>query len=108
MDKHNDRLEEFLHRPERPAVLLDTSGGLSLGPLPGLEDFSKTIPGLLSCLDAGFLKVRQVTQSPDLEGAMPQLFWSSQPGSLIEAIEPTSSHEIGFEGSLHYDGSEYG
>lgn len=92
MDKHNDRLEEFLHRPERPAVLLDTSGGLSLGPLPGLEDFSKTIPGLLPCLDAGcagFLKVHQVTQSPNPEELVRQLVQIAHRTYSMDAVKQT-------------------
>lgn len=48
---HHDGLKEFLHRLEYPAIMLDSSAGLSLGPLPGLEEFKKTIPHILPSLD---------------------------------------------------------
>jgi DhnA family fructose-bisphosphate aldolase class Ia len=50
MDKH-DGLKKFLHKLEHPALLLDTSGGISLGPLPGLEEFKKSIPRILPSVD---------------------------------------------------------
>jgi len=48
---NQDGLKEFLHRLEHPALWLDTSGGISLGPLHGLEEFKKTIPRILPLLD---------------------------------------------------------
>ena len=36
----NYRLQEFLPNQRQCALLLDTSAGLSLGALPGLEDFA--------------------------------------------------------------------
>ena len=47
MDKGDNRLKDFLYRSDRPALLLDTSGGLSLGPLPGLEDLKLTVLAVL-------------------------------------------------------------
>jgi DhnA family fructose-bisphosphate aldolase class Ia len=45
------RLKEFLPGAGRPAILLDTSAGLSLGALPGLEDFGSALRPVLACLD---------------------------------------------------------
>jgi len=50
MQNHHG-LKELLPGLEHPVLLLDTSGGLSLGPLPGLEEFKKTIPSMLPSLD---------------------------------------------------------
>lgn len=45
------RLKEFLPLPERHTVILDASAGLSLGTLPGLEDFHTALQPLLPHLD---------------------------------------------------------
>ena len=66
MDKHDHRLKEFLHGPEHPALLLDTSGGLSLGPLPGLEVFSKVIPQILPCVDGLICSSGQLHRLADI------------------------------------------
>jgi hypothetical protein len=111
MDEGDDRLKDFLYRSDRCALLLATSGCLSLESLPGLEDFSEAIPRLLSWIDAhcaGFLKVCRVTQSSDAAWPLRQLVQISHTGSLIAAIEPTSSHEIGFKVFLNQDPSESG
>src|SRR6266496_2079389 len=50
MDTRDDRLKKLLHGLEHPALWLDISGGLSLGPLPGLEEFSKAMPRILPSL----------------------------------------------------------
>jgi DhnA family fructose-bisphosphate aldolase class Ia len=45
------RLKEFFPVSGRPALLIDTSAGLSLGVLPGLEDFGKAVRPILSLVD---------------------------------------------------------
>ena len=45
------RLHEFLPAPERRAVLLDASAGLSLGVVPGLEDWCQAVRPALAWLD---------------------------------------------------------
>ena len=45
------RLQEFLPNGKRHALLLDISSGLSLGVLPGLEDYSTTLLPILPQLD---------------------------------------------------------
>ncbi len=51
MQSLNYRLKEFLPKGKRHALLLDTSSGLSLGVLPGLEDFSTALQPMLPQLD---------------------------------------------------------
>lgn len=45
------RLNEFLPDAGRHALLLDASAGLSLGALPGLEDFGNDLRPIIRCLD---------------------------------------------------------
>ena len=45
------RLMEFLPTSGKPALLFDTSAGLSLGALPGLEDFGSAVRPILSLVD---------------------------------------------------------
>jgi DhnA family fructose-bisphosphate aldolase class Ia len=45
------RLKEFLPASGRSAVLVDTSAGLALGALPGLEDFQKAVRPLLPIVE---------------------------------------------------------
>ncbi len=51
MEKHNNHLKDFPFGSDHPVTLLDTSGGLSLGALPGLEEFGQAIPKILPGLD---------------------------------------------------------
>jgi len=51
MNSLDYRLKELLPDAGRRAVLLDTSAGLSLGALPGLEDFSTALRRVLPRLD---------------------------------------------------------
>ena len=45
------RLLEFLPASGKPALLVDTSAGLSLGVLPGMEDFRSAVHPILSLVD---------------------------------------------------------
>jgi DhnA family fructose-bisphosphate aldolase class Ia len=45
------RLMEFLAASGNPALLVDTSAGLSLGALPGLEDFEKAVQPILPMVE---------------------------------------------------------
>lgn len=45
------RLREFLPPLGKPALLIDTSAGLSLGALPGLEDFGNAVRPILPLVD---------------------------------------------------------
>ncbi|TRZ49967.1 hypothetical protein D4S03_07500 [bacterium] len=51
MNNLDYRLKEFLPDAGRHALLLDASAGLSLGALPGLEDFSTDLRPILPHLD---------------------------------------------------------
>jgi DhnA family fructose-bisphosphate aldolase class Ia len=51
MNNLDYRLKEFLPDAGRHALLLDASAGLSLGALPGLEDFSTDLQPILRHLD---------------------------------------------------------
>ena len=51
MDSLDYRIRKFLPLPESHAVVLDASAGLSLGALPGLDDFHAALQLLLPHLD---------------------------------------------------------
>jgi DhnA family fructose-bisphosphate aldolase class Ia len=51
MNNLDYRMKEFLPDAGRPALLLDASAGLSLGALPGLEDFGNDLRPFLPHLD---------------------------------------------------------
>ena len=73
MKEHNNFLKNFQHKSEHPVLLLDTSGGLSLGPLPGLEEFRKAIPGILPGLDGLICspgQLRWLTNNTDSKTAL--------------------------------------
>ena len=66
-------LKDFQYKSKHPVILLDTSGGLSLGPLPGLEEFRKAIPGILPGLDGLICspgKLRRLTKNTDSKTAL--------------------------------------
>jgi DhnA family fructose-bisphosphate aldolase class Ia len=51
MDSKMYRLREFIRPSDGHSLVVDTSAGLSLGALPGLERFSQAVDPLLSNLD---------------------------------------------------------
>jgi DhnA family fructose-bisphosphate aldolase class Ia len=51
MDRKSYRMKEFFHPGDGLSLILDTSAGLSLGPLPGLEDFQAAAESALGLLD---------------------------------------------------------
>lgn len=51
MDSKAYRLREFINPQDNRSLVLDTSAGLSLGPLPGLEQFSPAVQPVLSLVD---------------------------------------------------------
>jgi DhnA family fructose-bisphosphate aldolase class Ia len=67
MDKHDASIK-FLHKLEHPTLFLDTSGGISLGPLPGLEEFKKTIPAILPSVDGLICSAGLLHRLTDIEG----------------------------------------
>lgn len=51
MDSKAYRLREFINSQDNRSLVLDASAGLSLGPLPGLEQFSAAVQPVLSLVD---------------------------------------------------------
>lgn len=51
MDSKNYRLREFINPLDERSLIVDASAGLSLGPLPGLEQFETTIKPVLPLVD---------------------------------------------------------
>jgi len=68
MDEHAS-LKKFLHTLEHPALFLDTSGGISLGPLPGLEEFKKSIPRILPSVDGLICSPGLLRRLTDIHGS---------------------------------------
>jgi DhnA family fructose-bisphosphate aldolase class Ia len=51
MESKNYRLKEFIHPADGRSLIVDASAGLSLGPLPGLEQFAPAVEGVLPRVD---------------------------------------------------------
>lgn len=51
MDSKIFRLREFIHPEDGKSLVVDTSKGLSMGSLPGLEQFSKSVSPVLGLID---------------------------------------------------------
>jgi len=51
MNTKNYRLREFINPGDRRSIIVDSSGGLSRGPLPGLECYSETVTPILPLVD---------------------------------------------------------
>jgi len=51
MESKTYRLKEFIHPADRRSLIVDASAGLSLGPLPGLEQFAPAVEGVLPLVD---------------------------------------------------------
>ena len=64
MDSKAYRLREFINPQDNRSLILDASAGLSLGPLPGLEQFSTVIQPSLSLVDG-------LVASPGQAGRLP-------------------------------------
>jgi DhnA family fructose-bisphosphate aldolase class Ia len=51
MNSKSYRLQEFVNPNDHHSLIVETSGGLSLGPLAGLEHFTNAVKPILSLLD---------------------------------------------------------
>jgi DhnA family fructose-bisphosphate aldolase class Ia len=51
MNTKTYRLREFVDPADQHSLIVETSGGLSMGPLPGLEHFSKAVLPILPLVD---------------------------------------------------------
>lgn len=51
MESKTYRLKEFIQPSDGHSLIVDASAGLSLGPLPGLEQFSPAVEGVLPLVD---------------------------------------------------------
>lgn len=51
MESKTYRLKEFIKPDDARSLIIDASAGLSLGPLPGLEQFTDAVEGVLRLVD---------------------------------------------------------
>ena len=51
MNSKSYRLKEFINPSDSHSLIIETSGGLSMGPLPGLEHYSKAVQPILPFVD---------------------------------------------------------
>ena len=73
MDSKIYRLREFINPADGKSLMVDASAGLSLGPLPGLEQFGKDVEPTLKLLDglvAGPGQVRKLSMRTRTEAAL--------------------------------------
>lgn len=65
MDGKLVRLREFIRAGDGRSLLVDTSAGLSLGALPGLEDFGTATRSILNIVDGLVCSPGQLRRIPD-------------------------------------------
>ena len=65
MDGKLYRLREFIRAEDGHSLIVDTSAGLSLGALPGLEDFGAAARSVLSIVDGLVCSPGQLRRIPD-------------------------------------------
>jgi DhnA family fructose-bisphosphate aldolase class Ia len=88
------RLAEFIHPSDHHSLIVDTSAGLVLGPLPGLEDYASAVRPVLSIADgvvcgAGQLR-RLEKRSMHEAGLLLRMDWSNTlrgPGFVLPPEE---------------------
>ncbi|MFC2042771.1 hypothetical protein ACFLUA_01280 [Chloroflexota bacterium] len=51
MESKTYRINEFINSTDQRSLIVDTSAGLSLGPLPGLESFKQAVKNFLHLVD---------------------------------------------------------
>lgn len=110
MDSKAYRLLELIRPSDHRSLILDTSAGLSLGALPGLEHFSSAVSPLLSVLDgvvASPGQARRLSGRTRHQAALlvraewtnalrePDFVLHPETTSLIPLIEPRDALDLG-------------
>ena len=113
MDNKAYRLREFIKPSDGHSLVLDTSAGLSLGVLPGLENFSKAVFPMLSQVDGVVASPGQsrrlLGRTHDQAAVLVRADWTNalrgpdfvlhpESTSLIPLIEPVDALDLGTSG----------
>lgn len=97
MDGLGMRLREFLRKDQR-GVVVDTSAGLALGPLPGLEDFTEGVRPLLTRADGLVCspgQLRRISARTHEEAALlVRVDWTNALRGSDFVIPPTETHRV--------------
>lgn len=98
MDGKLYRLREFLRSADGRGLILDTSAGLSLGALPGLEDFQAAIRPLLPRVDGVVCSPGQLRRLADRKreeaGLLVRMDWNNTLRGPDFVIPPTTAQRI--------------
>ena len=75
------RLQYFIDKTDQHALLVDTSAGLSLGALPGLENFAQSVGAILPLADGVVCSPGQITKLGPLQrqhaGLLVRMDWNN-------------------------------
>lgn len=89
------RLQAFIRPSDRRCLMVDTSAGLSLGALPGLEEYLPSVRPILSKADGVVCSPGQISKLTGLSkteaGLLARMDWHNTlrgPGFVLPAVQP--------------------
>lgn len=92
------RLDEFIPSRDRRSLLVDTSAGLSLGVLPGLEDFAVGVRPILKSVDGVVCSPGQLRRlekrTRDEAGLLVRMDWTNTLRGQDFVIQPAQVHRV--------------
>ncbi len=98
MDGINLRLREFLRSKDGRGVIVDTSAGLALGSLPGLDDFGSGVRPILAAADGVVCspgQLRRLTARTHGDAALlVRVDWTNTLRGADFALPPAESHRV--------------
>lgn len=115
MSNKSYRLREFIQPTDGRSLILETSGGLSLGPLPGLEHFSEAVIPILPLVDGLIVspgQARKLTGRTRQDAALlvradwtnalrgPDFILPPETISRISLLAPQDALELGASGMV--------
>jgi DhnA family fructose-bisphosphate aldolase class Ia len=98
MDGKLYRLREFIRVEDKHSLIVDASGGLSLGTLPGLEDFGMATRSVLGIVDGLVCSPGQFRRIPDRTRGEASLLvrmdWTNTLRGSDFVLPPTNVHHL--------------
>jgi DhnA family fructose-bisphosphate aldolase class Ia len=117
MDSKTYRLREFINTVDGRSLIIDASAGLSLGPLPGLDDFTGALHSVLPLVDGIVTspgQARRLGRRSRAEAALlvradwtnalrgPDFVLPPETISHISLLEPTEALDLGASAAVLY------
>ncbi len=92
------RLNEFIAQSDQRSLIVDTSAGIELGALPGLEDYSQAVRPLLSLADGVVCspgQMRRLTSATHKDaGLLMRMDWSNTSRSADFVLPPEHNRQF--------------